>query len=97
MNARLSESEFYENLVYVIILVLWFIQQAFFGYIGIYLIANVSQVMEKYYERMPLLSYKTKAKFNLESFQIMDMFVKQRNFKVICFAVDKNLRERQSN
>ena len=27
----------------------------------------------------------------------MDMFVKQRNFKVICFAVDKNFRDRQSN
>ena len=50
------------------ILVLWFIQQAFFGYIGLYFISTVSQAYEKYYEMMPLLSYKTKAKFNLESF-----------------------------
>lgn len=38
--------------------------------------------------------YKSKAKFNNESFDILDMFIKQRNFKVICFALDKNERSR---
>ena len=68
LNARLSEADFYQELVYGIILIIWFVQQAFFGYIGLYFISNVMQMYEKYYEMMPLLSYKTKAKFNLESF-----------------------------
>ena len=41
---------------------------------------------------MQMLFYKTKAQFNDECFDIMDMFQKQRNFKVIFFAIDKHFR-----
>ena len=36
--------------------------------------------------------YKVKAQFNNETFDIMDIFLKQRTFKVICFAMDKRLK-----
>lgn len=34
--------------------------------------------------------YKTMAKFNNECYDIVDMFLPQRNFKVVCFAIARN-------
>jgi len=38
------------------------------------------------------LAYRAKARFNEENFQILDLFVKQRAFKVINFQIAKSLR-----
>jgi len=54
--------------------------------------AQVYQAYEKYMPNMRMYGYKAKARFNEENFQILDLFVKQRNFKIICFAMDKTLR-----
>ena len=37
-----------------------------------------------------MLSYRSKARFNEENFPILAMFSKQKTFKTICFAIDKN-------
>lgn len=36
--------------------------------------------------------YKIKARYNEENFQILDMFQKARNFKVIFFSFDKEYK-----
>lgn len=36
--------------------------------------------------------YKTKAQFNSESFDIINLFSTQKNFKVICFAFEKKIK-----
>jgi len=37
-----------------------------------------------------MIAYKSKARFNEENFPILQMFIQQRTFKTICFAIDKN-------
>ena len=55
----------------------------------------VTQSYEKNYPRMVTLMYKTKAQFNDECYDIMDIFYQQTNFKVLLFSIDKNLRQKQ--
>lgn len=64
-----------------------------FGFTGYYFFCQVFEAFEKYYPSMIMRMYKTRAQFNRESYDIMDMFLKQRNFKVICFAMDKRFRK----
>jgi hypothetical protein len=54
--------------------------------------AKIIQAYEKHSSEMPMRLYSVKAKLNSESFDIINMFSKQRNFKVICFAFDKKLK-----
>jgi len=44
---------------------------------------------------MDMLSYRSKAKFNKENYSILDQFFKQKEFKAIAFAVDKDLRKQR--
>ena len=37
-----------------------------------------------------MIAYKSKARFNEENFPILQMFMQQKTFKTICFAIDKN-------
>lgn len=46
---------------------------------------NVMQIMEQ-------LVLQSKAKFNEENFQIMNLLQKQHAFKVVFFQVDKEIR-----
>lgn len=40
----------------------------------------------------PMYHYKIKARYNEENFQILDMFQKARNFKVLFFSFDKEYK-----
>ena len=66
-----------------------------FAFSFFYFIAMVTQSYEKNYPRMVTLMYKTKAQFNDECYDIMDIFYQQTNFKVLLFSIDKNLRQKQ--
>ena len=44
---------------------------------------------------MEMLGYRAKARFNMENYQILDQFFKQKEFKAIAFAVDKDLRKQR--
>jgi hypothetical protein len=46
---------------------------------------------------MKLYHYKIKARLNVENYQILDLFVKQRNFKAIFLSLDKKLGKNQSD
>jgi len=92
MDERLTASPFYSTVLFGLNMLVWIAQQLIFGFSGVYFMGQVLQAYEKNYPQLRLLMYKNKAKFNNESFDILDMFIKQRNFKVICFAVDKELK-----
>jgi hypothetical protein len=49
---------------------------------------------EKYTPLLPTHMYKTMAKFNNECYDIVDMIVPQRNFKVICFAIARGFERK---
>ena len=40
--------------------------------------------------------YQTKARFNEENFQILNLLQKQQPFKVIFFQIDKDLRRKKA-
>lgn len=66
-----------------------FLQEGVFIYLGVLFFSQIIQAYEKFTPVLPTYMYKTMAKFNNECYDIVDMFVPQRNFKVICFAMDK--------
>jgi hypothetical protein len=37
-----------------------------------------------------MLAYRSKARFNEENYPVLAMFARQKTFKTICFAIDKN-------
>jgi len=76
-------------------IIIWSGQQCIFLLLGTTFTIQVVQSYEKYYASMPMRLYKIKAQFNDETYDIMDIFFKQNNFKVICFAMAKELRLKQ--
>ena len=54
----------------------WLAQNMLFGFTGVYFIGQILQAYEKNYSKLRLMMYKAKAKFNNETFDILDMFVK---------------------
>ena len=38
--------------------------------------------------------YRTRAKFNEDSYAILDKFLQQRQFKVVCFQLAKDIKEK---
>ena len=78
-------------------IVVWMMQQGVFVMLGVLFFNTVYQSYEKFYKDMPMRMYKSKAKFNNECYDIVDMFVRQRNFKVITFAIAKNLKSQSSD
>ena len=87
-----GEDSFYSNIMYFMNLFVWVAQQGIFVMLGVLYFNTVFQSYEKYYPSMQTRMYKIKAKFNSECYDIVDMFVEQRNFKVISFAIAKNLK-----
>lgn len=83
---------FSEEFMLMLITIAWLAQNSFFAYFGVIFLAQVFQAYEKHYPRVEVLSYRAKARFNEENFQILDLFVKQREFKVINFQIAKSLR-----
>lgn len=57
----------------------------------------VGQVLQGYEQnatKMRMYLYRTRAKFNEDSYAILDKFIKQRNFKVVCFQISKEIKEK---
>lgn len=75
-------------------MVIWGFQQALFIFLAAAFVSGVLQSFEKWRPLINTYLYKAKAKFNNECYDIVDMFLPQRNFKVICFALSKE-REKQ--
>merc|ERR1719218_197296 len=73
---------------------IWMAQQAVFGFVGMLFVGQVLQGYEQNATKMRMYLYKTKAKFNEDSYAILDKFIKQRNFKVVCFQMDKEIKEK---
>jgi hypothetical protein len=92
MSERVAQSDFFHWIIFSMNTLIWIMQQLLFGFAGVYFLGQVLQAYEKNYPKLRMMMYKSKAQFNNESFDIMDMFIKQRNFKVICFALDKKLK-----
>jgi len=60
----------------ILVTLVWLIQNSFFAYFGVVFISQVFQAYEKHHTRIDVLSYKAKAKFNTDNFQVLDLFVK---------------------
>lgn len=92
MNKRVNESLFYNFMLSGLNLTVWVSQQCIFLLFGAMFTIQVLQAYERHYASMEKRMYRTKAQLNSESFDILDIFFKQNNFKVVCFAMDKQLR-----
>jgi hypothetical protein len=92
MAARVENVAFYHFMIFSLNIVVWTFQQLIFIFISATFGAKIIQAYEKHYSEMPMRMYKVKAQFNSESFDIINMFSSQKNFKVICFAFDKKLK-----
>lgn len=73
---------------------IWIAQQAVFGFVGMLFVGQVLQGYEQNATKMRMYLYRTKAKFNEDSYAILDKFLTQRNFKVVCFQMDKEIKEK---
>ena len=40
-----------------------------------------------------MLNYRARARMNMENYEILDVFFKPKEFKSVCFAIDKNHRK----
>lgn len=83
-------NKLYSNIMITLNMVVVFVQEAIFIILGAVFYSQVLQKYEQYTPLLPTYMYKTMAKFNNECFDIVDMFVPQRNFKVVCFALSRN-------
>lgn len=92
MNDRLADSPGVEMFMLLLVTIVWLACNSFFAFFGTTFMAQVYQAYEKYMPKMRMYGYRAKARFNEENFQILDLFSKQRHYKIICFAMDKNLR-----
>lgn len=95
MSARVSQDEVMSFWMNGLNISVWGVQQCMFLLLGTTFIIQVMQSYERYYVSMPMRLYKVKAQFNDETFDIIDIFFKNSNFKVICFAMAKELRLKQ--
>ena len=95
MSARLAESNLTYALIFGFVIFMWICQQLFFGVAGTFFTALVIESYEKHYRMYPMYHYAAKAKYNEECFQIMDIFMRQRNYKVIFFSIDKELKREE--
>ena len=92
LEDRLADDAAVSMFMLLLITMVWLASNSFFAFFGTTFMAQVYQAYEKYMPKMRMFGYKAKARFNEENFQILNLFRKQRNFKIICFAMDKTLR-----
>lgn len=69
----------------------WGLQQVFSAVFGLYVISRVVSTYEKCLQTQELMLYQSKAKFNEENFQILNLIQAQPSFKVIFFQIDKDI------
>lgn len=89
MTTRTEDNFLYRDILLAMNLMVSLLQEATFVVLGAVFFAQIIQFYEKYTPQLPTYMYKTMAKFNNECYDIVDMFVPQRNFKVVCFAIKK--------
>jgi len=83
-----TENNFiYRDIMLSLNLIVSLLQEGLFIFLGAVFFSQILQFYEKYTPMLPTYMYKTMAKFNNECYDIVDMFVPQRNFKTICFAI----------
>ena len=95
MVKRTEDSSFTFTLMFGFIVFMWICQQLFFGMTGTFFVGKVLQSYEMHFSNFPMYHYKTKAKYNEECFQIMNIFQSQKAYKVIFFSMDKELKREE--
>jgi len=95
MITRVSDEPIMQLAITALNFFVWGFQQIVFLLLGTTFTVQVVQAYERYYASIPMRLYKVKATFNDETYDIIDLFKKQGNFKVICFAMAKELRLKQ--
>ena len=91
-----GEDGFYAHIMFFLNILVWVAQQGIFVFLGAQFFSGVYQSYEKWYPMMPVFMTKEKAKFNNECFDILDLFHKQPAFKVVAFAIAKNLKHQST-
>ena len=59
-------------------------------------ISSTSLAYERHLKQLNLYKYQIKARLNLENFQVINMFKKQTNFKILFISIDKQVRINES-
>jgi len=95
MADRLQASPAAQAILLAVISFVWLAQNSWFTFYGVQFLAQLFQAYEELYPKMEMLSYRSKARFNMENYQVLDVFFKQKEFKAIAFAVDKDLRKQR--
>jgi len=92
MATRLEGSD--TKIIFVFFLeVVWAIEQLLSGIFGAYMMARAVSIYEKTHNFMDPIVMQTKARFNEENFQILNLLQKQQPFKVIFFQIDKDIKK----
>jgi len=58
-------------------------------------IALVCQSYEKFYGQTVMYQYKTKARLNVESYQIMEVVQNLPTYKLLFFSMDKEMKSQE--
>mmetsp|Transcript_38034 Transcript_38034/g.58058 ORF Transcript_38034/g.58058 Transcript_38034/m.58058 type:complete len:360 (-) Transcript_38034:168-1247(-) len=87
--ASISGNSLEVTIIWSMVTFFWLCQQAFYGVMCTFFVAQIFQAYEKHYSKMPMYQYKIKASFNVECNQIMDLFMKSSHVKVIFFSIDR--------
>lgn len=90
MTARTEGTWVYRDIMKGLNLSVWLAQELTFIFLSALFFASVQSYCEKYFPKIDTYLYKSKAQFNNECYDIVDMFLPQRNFKAICFAIAKD-------
>ena len=91
-NDRLIGNETTKGFFIFSLELVWAVQQVLSVVFGLFGISKVCQTYEKTMQILELLIYQSKAKFNEENFQILNLMQRQPQFKVIFFQVDKSIQ-----
>ena len=92
MSTRLNTSPFLRAVFIFFLEVVWGLQIVLSSVFSLFAISKAMSSYEKIMQKLDLLILQSKAKFNEENFQILNLLQKQHNFKVIFFQLDKDLR-----
>lgn len=95
MQIRLNTSPASKAVFIFFLEVVWSLQVLLSGVFSLFMLAKGLSSYEKVMSILDLLIYQSKAKFNEENFQIMNLLQKQHAFKVIFFQLDRELRKSQ--
>ena len=93
MLKRLEQNNSTKAVFIFFLEVVWALQQVLSAFFGLFALAKVLAIYEKTMRVLELLIYQSKARFNDENFQILNLIKRQEAFKVIYFQVDKSIEK----